>query len=763
MSSLDRLCAAEEQLWLNPRVLPAAEALALTPYGIEDIREAEARLTRFAPLIAELFRETAADGGIIESPLTEIPAVRAELGVRGRLFLKRDSDLPIAGSVKARGGIYEVLKHTEDILVSSGKAQLLDFESCDMRERVSLIRKALSGCRIQVGSTGNLGLSIGTMSAALGYDAVVHRSNDAKQWKKDLLRSRGVTVIEYEGDYSAAVKRGRELSLSDPNSYFVDDENSSDLFMGYAVAALRLKRQLNDMGVTVDAEHPLSVYLPCGVGGAPGGICFGLKCVFGDCVRAYFAEPVQAPCMLAAFLKDGPVPVTELGLTGVTAADGLAVGTASALVYDTVSRLADGEFTTDDDRLAGYQRKLNELEGLFIEPSSAIAFDACRYFGKGIGDDENTVHIAWATGGRLVPADERAKQLGYAEVVAALITEGERFMICKRPAHKARGGLWEFAGGKVEPGESPGQALRRECREELGIEIEPKGLFAKVRHEYPDLTIDLYLFAARIALGVPKPVEHTEIRWITAGEMAEYEFCPADEELLKLIASGRIIERMHSLADEDYRKLTVKIVPNVPEKRIIGVRIPELRKLAASLSPYETEVFLSSLPHRYHEENILHALILNRLKPVERLLPETERFLPYIDNWAVCDTLKPVVFKRARAELKELIPRWLDSGEVYTVRFGLEMLMSHFLDEAFTPEVLRLAADAAAKHEGDDYYIDMMAAWFFATALAKQYDAALPYIAERRLPEAVRLKTIRKACESYRVSEAHKAELRGLK
>ena len=273
---------------------------------------------------------------------------------------------------------------------------------------------------IHVGSTGNLGLSIGIMSAALGYRVSVHMSADAKQWKKDLLRQKGVNVVEYAADYSKAVQEGRRLTEGDPMSYFVDDENSQTLFLGYAVAARRLKAQLTEQNVTVDAQHPLIVYIPCGVGGAPGGVCYGLKQEFGDNVYVFFTEPTEAPCMLlglATGLQD-KICVQDIGLSGLTAADGLAVGRPSSFVGKTVSELLAGEFTVADARLYDYMRALLETENLFIEPSACAAFIGPSRFSsldgfidaQGLREKlQNATHIAWATGGRLVPEAEREK------------------------------------------------------------------------------------------------------------------------------------------------------------------------------------------------------------------------------------------------------------------------------------------------------------------------------------------------------------------
>ena len=257
------------------------------------------------------------------------------------------------------------------------------------------------------------------MGAALGYQVTVHMSADAKQWKKDLLREKGVTVLEYGADYSYAVARGRERAAEDPMSYFVDDETSRDLFLGYAVAARRLKGQLAQQEIAVDAEHPLCVYIPCGVGGAPGGICFGLKQEFGDAVHVFFVEPTEAPCVLLG-LSSGvgsDICVQDIGLTGRTAADGLAVSRPSALAVEMAGHLAAGGFTVADERLVPYLRALHESEGIFAEPSACAAFIGPARFHEAADDvlggtpRGNVTHLVWATGGALVPQSEREKLL----------------------------------------------------------------------------------------------------------------------------------------------------------------------------------------------------------------------------------------------------------------------------------------------------------------------------------------------------------------
>ena len=399
-------------------------------YGlsIEDINDAEARLARFAPFIRKVFPETQKSDGIIESVLTPISTMQDLFGeqlqctVPGKFLLKQDSHLAVAGSVKARGGIYEVLCYTEKLAVDKGILKLSDnYEKLSDTE----CRNFFRNYTIQVGSTGNLGLSIGIMSAVIGFEVIVHMSADAKQWKKDLLRSYGVKVMEYDTDYSDAVRQGRMNSAQNPNSYFVDDENSKNLFLGYAVAAKRLVGQLAELDITVDEEHPLFVYLPCGVGGAPGGITFGLKSIFGDHVHCFFVEPVKAPCMALGMIsgRNSEICVQDIGLSGKTHADGLAVGRPSSFVGNVMKALLDGTCTVEDGKLYDYMRDLFHAEGIFLEPSACAAFhglvgllqseEGRKYIEEnGLSDKmQNASHIAWATGGGLVPEAVRQEML----------------------------------------------------------------------------------------------------------------------------------------------------------------------------------------------------------------------------------------------------------------------------------------------------------------------------------------------------------------
>lgn len=221
-----------------------------------------------------------------------------------------------------------------------------------------------------------------------------------------------------------------------------------------------------------------------------------------------------------------------------------------------------------------------------------------------------------------------------------------------------------------------------------------------------------------------------------------------------------IRQSLFGLQDIKYRDFQAKLIPGMGTETMIGVRTPDLRKLAKQM--YKREdigIFLQDLPHRYFDENQVHAFIVSELKNFELCMDEVERFLPFVDNWATCDQMSPKVFKKHRQELLAKIREWISSGHTYTVRFGIGMLMQYFLDEDFDPAYAELAAGI----HSEEYYVNMMIAWYFATALAKQYEAVLPYIEERRLDPWVHNKTIQKAVESYRVSAEHKDYLRSLK
>ena len=221
-----------------------------------------------------------------------------------------------------------------------------------------------------------------------------------------------------------------------------------------------------------------------------------------------------------------------------------------------------------------------------------------------------------------------------------------------------------------------------------------------------------------------------------------------------------IQERLFALRDEKNAAFVARLIPTLERETILGARTPALRKLAKELRCSDAaEAFLRVLPHETFEENGLHAFLLEQIRDFDRCMAETERFLPYVDNWATCDSFSPKVFKKHRPELLEHIRRWLVSEWPYTVRFGVGMLMAHFLDEDFMPEALELVSLI----ESEEYYVNMMRAWFFATALAKQYEATLPYLEEGRLDCWTHNKTIQKAVESYRIGAEQKAKLRALK
>lgn len=416
-----RLIDLEEVVWFNPNITTLKEGLPYVGLDAANIKDASERLKRFAPYLMKAFPETAASNGIIESSVVGIDKMKScleaqyDTQILGRLLLKKDSHLPISGSIKARGGIYEVLTHAEKLAIEAG----LLSESDDYSKLASEeLRQFFQQYSIAVGSTGNLGMSIGIMSAKLGFSVSVHMSADAREWKKNKLRSHGVSVVEYEQDYGVAVEQGRKEAEKDPTCFFIDDENSQTLFLGYSVAGERLKHQFDEMGIVVDSNHPLFVYLPCGVGGGPGGVAFGLKMAFGDHVHCIFAEPTHSPCMLLGVhtgLHDD-IAVQDLGIDNITAADGLAVGRASGFVGRAMERLLDGYYTITDERMYHHLGELSELEDIRLEPSALAGMIGAVHVSNDKDYQErmqfteehlnNATHLVWATGGGMVPEEE---------------------------------------------------------------------------------------------------------------------------------------------------------------------------------------------------------------------------------------------------------------------------------------------------------------------------------------------------------------------
>ncbi|MCI4011561.1 D-serine ammonia-lyase [Brevibacterium sp. ZH18] len=424
--------------WLRPN-LPDTEAafrtMAVDPALMD---RAAQRFDRFAPWFAAAFPqefpkefpETAqAPGvqqsrGIVESPLVPADAAQIELNDRlgaelpGRLWLKRDDQLPVSGSIKARGGFHEVLEYAEAVAAEHG----LDHN--DPATYSSDEFRALARTyRIVVGSTGNLGLSIGILSATLGFAASVHMSADAREWKKAKLRDHGVDVVEHEGDFVEAVTAGRAAAEGAERTHFVDDEDSTSLFAGYSVAALRLKEQFAAGGEEVDADHQLVVYLPCGIGGGPGGVTYGLKWIFGDNVHCVFVEPSEAPAMFLGVrtgLHSG-IAVQDIGLSGATAADGLAVARPSRFIGPVISPLISGFASVPDDVIKAGVGVLHQTEGIDVEPSATAGLTIPWRALEPANDssekpsveaipwplDASTKHLVWLTGGAMVPTDER--------------------------------------------------------------------------------------------------------------------------------------------------------------------------------------------------------------------------------------------------------------------------------------------------------------------------------------------------------------------
>ncbi|MBQ7037300.1 MAG: D-serine ammonia-lyase [Clostridia bacterium] len=376
----------------------------------EDIDDAWERMKRFSQYVKVAFPETEKTDGMIDSPVRLIHETKKELEckenviISGDLYVKRDDCLAVCGSLKARGGIYTVFKYAEDIAIRSGMLKTTDNYAVLNNEE---FRQLFSRYKISVGSTGNLGMSIGLSGSKLGFDVTVYMSEEAKTWKKNMLKNAGVNVIEFEGDYTSALKLARNEAAKDANTYFVDDEDSKELFLGYSVAYKTLLHQLEEEGVIIDDTHPLLVYLPCGVGGGPGGITFGLKETLGENVYCFFGEPTQMPCMALAMAEGrGDVSVYDIGLGNGTIADGLACSSPSILAYEIMKTMLDGCFTIRDEHSLELSRLLYRTSGIKAEPSSCVALGGVGKMMCDIENIQNATHLVWLTGGSLVPEEE---------------------------------------------------------------------------------------------------------------------------------------------------------------------------------------------------------------------------------------------------------------------------------------------------------------------------------------------------------------------
>ncbi|MGK4093458.1 D-serine ammonia-lyase [Pediococcus pentosaceus] len=408
--AIKQMQAYEPIFWKNLNYKKEAEL----PVGVERIFDAEARFQRFAPYFEVAFPETLPTHGILESPLLKMDKMKAVLNaeaqnqVKGDLYLKADNYLPISGSIKSRGGIYEVLKFAEKVAMKHGEIVYGDNYAKLNEPR---FKDLFGQYGIVVGSTGNLGLSIGIVACKLGFRTSVHMSSDAAQWKKDMLREKGVNVVEYNDNFTHAITEARKSAEADPMAYFIDDEGSYDLFLGYSVAAVRLQAQLKAQNIKVDEEHPLFVYLPAGVGGSPSGVAFGLKKIIGENVHPIFAEPTHIPSVSLGMMTglNDQISVYDAGIDGVTKADGLAVGRPSRIAGKMMDTLLYGIQTFDDQKMMKNVAELHDSENVDVEPSAASGFTILDDVQAQLEQDypmENASHIVWATGGSMVPKND---------------------------------------------------------------------------------------------------------------------------------------------------------------------------------------------------------------------------------------------------------------------------------------------------------------------------------------------------------------------
>lgn len=398
---LDDLADGKPTTWTRPAVAGRDD---LSPeISSDEVRGAAMRMARFAPVLKELFSANGWDGRVL-SALRDLQSSQGT----GRLLLKADHDLPMTGSIKARGGVHELLAYAEEIALDNGLIEGGSYNRLTSDEA----KAVFSRYTVTVASTGNLGYSIGLVARAFGLAAEIHMSHEARPWKKDRLKAIGASVVEHEADYSDTVAQARASARSARRSYFVDDEDSRRLFTGFAAAGAELAEQLRQTGILIGPDQPLVVYLPCGVGGAPGGITFGLKKIFGSDVVCVFVEPVESACMLPAMAVGfGKTPSAyEFGRSNVTVADGLAVPRASKLVVDAVGGAIDAVVTVTDREMLDALRWAWTEHGLRLEPAAAAAFAGRERFRQQPGArwrlPEGAVEVVWTTGGAQLPDEE---------------------------------------------------------------------------------------------------------------------------------------------------------------------------------------------------------------------------------------------------------------------------------------------------------------------------------------------------------------------
>lgn len=383
----------------------------------DEITRASQIWSRARTLFAKLFSGT---GGLVRSPLDSMghfmEALTLQDGIKhpANVWMKRDDLLPVCGSVKARGGFFEIVKLALAIAEEAG----LPPDADAIEILAPKYRSIYAQHRILCGSTGNLGLSIGLMSSLLGFEAEIHMSNHAKEWKKNLLRERGVKVVEHDGSYADALKVARANAAKDPMCHFVDDENSKDLLLGYAMAGAELAMQLYDAGTLVNERTPLYVYIPCGVGSMPAGLISGLTNVFKGAVIPVICEPKSDPALTLASLMDDPeADSAAMGIDAATIADGLAVTKPGSLAYPIIKKNAKFFVLATDNDMLYWLYRLHHNLGWKLEPSALagmVGFDVLTRE-KCHRNFLSANHVIWATGGSLAPASEFDAWLRMAE------------------------------------------------------------------------------------------------------------------------------------------------------------------------------------------------------------------------------------------------------------------------------------------------------------------------------------------------------------